>query len=116
MSNRNPQPQKQLSVSYEGPLPTSREFAGYEQALPGAAERILTLAEKEAEHRRANQDKLVISSVKLSGRGQIFALIIAVLSLVAVGFSIYFKEPLASIAPTIVAITGLASIFTNKNR
>ena len=34
------------SVLYNGPLPTSNEFAGYEKAFPGAAERILVMAEK----------------------------------------------------------------------
>jgi uncharacterized membrane protein len=116
MSNRN-QPQKQqLSVSYQGPLPPSTEFAGYNQVLPGAAERILAIAEKEADHRRENQDKLVNASIKNSGRGQIFAFIISILSLVGVGLSIYFSAPIASIPPAIIAITGLASIFINKNR
>jgi uncharacterized membrane protein len=115
MSNKNNQPQRQeLSVSYRGPLPPSGEFSGYEQVLPGAAERILTITEKEAEHRRENQEKLVKASVKYSGRGQIFAFIISILALIGVGFSMYFSMPIASIAPTIIAITGLASIFTNK--
>jgi uncharacterized membrane protein len=116
MSDGN-QPQKQqLEVSYSAPLPPSREFAGYEQVLPGAADRILTMAEKEAEHRRENQKNLVNASIKYSGRGQIFALVISALSLMGVGLSIYFSMPVASIAPAIIAITGLASIFTNKNR
>jgi uncharacterized membrane protein len=116
MPNKD-QPQKQeLSVAYQGPLPTSREFAGYEQALPGAADRILAITEKEAEHRRANQNKLVNASIKHSGRGQVFALIIAILAIIGVGLSIYFSAPIASIAPAIIAITGLSSIFTNKNR
>jgi uncharacterized membrane protein len=114
MDDKNQPQDQQLEVSYSAPLPTSREFAGYEQALPGAADRILTMAEKEAEYRRENQKKLVNASVKYSGRGQIFALAISVLSLAAVGLSIYFSQPIASIAPTIIAITGLASIFIGK--
>jgi uncharacterized membrane protein len=116
VSNKNQPPKQELSVSYQGPLPTSREFGGYEQVLPGAADRILTITEKEAERRRENQDKLVNASIKYSGRGQIFAFIISILALIGVGFSMYFSMPIASIAPTIVAITGLASIFINKNR
>jgi uncharacterized membrane protein len=116
MCNKN-QPQRQeVSVSYQGPLPTSREFEGYEQVLPGAADRILAMTEKEAEHRRKNQDKLVNASIKYSGRGQIFALVISILSIIGVGLSIYFSAPIASIAPAIIAVTGLASIFINKNR
>jgi uncharacterized membrane protein len=116
MSNKNQPPAQEVSVSYKGPLPPSREFAGYEQALPGAADRILAITEKEAEHRRKNQEKLTAAAIKYSGRGQIFALVISILSLIGVGLSIYFSAPVASIAPTIIAITGLASIFTNKNR
>jgi uncharacterized membrane protein len=116
MSNKN-QPQRQeVSVSYQGPLPTSREFAGYEQTLPGAADRILAITEKEAEHRRKNQEKLTNAAIKYSGRGQIFALVISILALTGVGISIYFSTPIASIAPTIIVITGLASVFINKNR
>jgi uncharacterized membrane protein len=100
------------SLMYSGPLPTSEEFQGYDQALPGAADRILAIAEKESEHRHGiEKDEL-----KIKGRGQIFAFFISIISLGAVGFSIYFNQPIASIAPAIIAITGLASIFTNKNR
>jgi uncharacterized membrane protein len=35
------------SVSYAGPLPPASEFAKYEEAMPGAADRILSLAENE---------------------------------------------------------------------
>jgi uncharacterized membrane protein len=113
MSNKN---QVQLTstqaVMYSGPLPTSGEFAGYEQALPGSANRILLIAEKEAEHRHDIENK----ELRIKSRGQVFALFISVLSLAAVGLSIYFGQPIASIPPAIIAITGLASIFTNKNK
>jgi uncharacterized membrane protein len=72
---------------YAGPLPPSGGFAKYEQVVPGAAERILTLAEKETHHRHRAEDSLL----KLSGRGQIFALIVSILSLGVVGISIYFS-------------------------
>jgi uncharacterized membrane protein len=97
---------------YSGPLPTSGEFQGYEKVLPGSANRILVIAEKESEHRHDIEKK----ELKIKGRGQIFALLISILSLAAVGLSIYFSQPVASIAPAIIAITGLASIFINKNR
>ena len=40
-------------VSYEGPLPPSAEFGRYNEILPGAAERILAMAEREQEARLA---------------------------------------------------------------
>jgi uncharacterized membrane protein len=95
-------------------LPESKEFAAYEQTLPGAAERILVLAEKEAAHRHQNEDKVIQESLKLGKRGQIFALIISMVAMGVVILSIFFSQPVAAIAPTIVALTGLTSIFTNK--
>ena len=35
------------SVMYQGPLPTPEAFAGYNSVLPGAAERILSMAESD---------------------------------------------------------------------
>jgi uncharacterized membrane protein len=117
MNNDLVKQRQEISVSYEGPLPRSREFAGYEQVLPGAADRILAMAEKESEHRRENDNKLVSASVKYSGRGQVFAFIISLISITGVVLSIRFSAPVvASIAPAIIAITGLVSLFTNKNR
>ncbi|MCL1931798.1 MAG: DUF2335 domain-containing protein [Treponema sp.] len=98
------------SLMYVGPLPPANEFASYEQALPGAAERILALTEKEAQHRHKLEDKII----SISSRGQLCALIVSILSLGAVGLSIYFSQPVASIAPAIIAITGLVSIFVNR--
>jgi uncharacterized membrane protein len=97
---------------YSVPLPPASEFERYEKVMPGAAERVLALAEREAEHRHKIEDK----AIKLSGVGQVSALVVSVLSLGAVGLSIYFSQPVASIAPAIIAITGLASLFVSKNR
>ena len=40
------------AIDHSGlPLPSAAEFSGYELTCPGAADRILTLAEKQFEHR-----------------------------------------------------------------
>jgi len=109
-SNSNKEVTTSQSLMYSGPLPPSGEFTMYDKALPGAAERILSLAEKEVAHRHKTENKLL----NLDSRGQIFALILSILSLGAVGLSIYFSQPVASIAPAIIAITGLVSIFLNR--
>jgi len=99
-----------------GPLPLSKEFAGYEEVLPGAAERILALAEKEAVHRHENENDIIKESVRLKSRGQIFALIVILLSLCVITISIFMKQPVGTIAPTITAVAGLASIFVNNKK
>jgi uncharacterized membrane protein len=37
---------------FQGPLPQSGDFAAYERTLPGAADRILKMAENQASHRQ----------------------------------------------------------------
>ncbi len=47
---------KLASYSYAGPLPPASELNAYEQILPGAAERILAMTEKEQSHRHQSED------------------------------------------------------------
>ncbi|GHU49418.1 hypothetical protein FACS1894200_08030 [Spirochaetia bacterium] len=96
MSNENDVVVSQ-SLTYIGPLPTASEFAGYNDALPGAADRILTIAENESKHRHKLQDE----SVKLNSKGQWFAFLV---TLAALG----------AIAPAIVALTSLGAVFIKK--
>jgi uncharacterized membrane protein len=52
--------QAQLTF-HSGPLPAAAELGNYEIVLPGAADRILHMAEEQDEHRR-NLEKFVIRS------------------------------------------------------
>jgi uncharacterized membrane protein len=97
-----------------GPLPSSEEFAGYEQTLPGAANRILKLMEEETVHRHKIEDKVVDESLKISRRGQNIGLIVLLASAVLLGISIIYKQPIGSIAPAILALTALVSVFVGK--
>ncbi len=83
------------SESFQGPLPHPRTLAEYEQVYPGAAARILSLTESEAEHRRslerdsfqaeanANKEALHLYFAD-SKRGQLCAVAISV-SLALIG-------------------------------
>ena len=42
----------QVKLERRAPLPTVSEFAGYENVLPGAADRILAMTEERAAHHR----------------------------------------------------------------
>lgn len=46
-------------VSFSGPLPPPGVLEGYERVLPGSAERIFTMAEKQLEH-RLHLEKVVV--------------------------------------------------------
>lgn len=56
------------AISYSGPIPPSSEFARYEEVLPGAADRIMSLAENEQAIRKSENNYLLLSErIKVLG-------------------------------------------------
>ncbi|WP_158601719.1 DUF2335 domain-containing protein [Solilutibacter pythonis] len=63
--------------SWAGPLPPPAVLAQFEQAVPGAAERILKMAEDEGEHARRIQASAYHGAARAQLLGQVFALMVA---------------------------------------
>jgi uncharacterized membrane protein len=65
VSNPQQAPEHHLTVTRsrmeirEGPLPESEELARYEAVVEGAANRIIVMAEKQSDHRRAIEAKVI---------------------------------------------------------
>ena len=66
----------QVHEAFSGPLPHPKILADYDKILPGTAERIITLAEAEAEHRRLLEKTAINAEVEEKRRGQKYGLII----------------------------------------
>jgi uncharacterized membrane protein len=67
------------SIAYHsGPLPSPDTLRHYEMAVPGAAERIIAMAELEQAHRHRMQETSLKNTVDLTRRGQLFGLIAAI--------------------------------------
>lgn len=77
---------QRAALRYTGPLPPSGEFDGYEEVVPGAGDRILTMAEEEARNRRQLARAQVKSGIKSEKRGQWMAFF---LSLAVLGCATY---------------------------
>lgn len=58
-----------IQSSYSSPLPPPEIIEGYEKILPGSADRILTMTEKQGEHRRKLEESVVTSDIKRSNLG-----------------------------------------------
>lgn len=69
---------------HSGPLPPPRMLAGYEETLPGAAERIMAMAERDLAHMHAMQVKIVEDEAGERSRGQWLG---ATVTIVALGAS-----------------------------
>jgi len=68
---------------HSGPLPPYELIEGYENIYPGSAKLIFDAFEKQTAHRIKMEDTVITSQQRQSGRGQHYALIIA-LSFLAV--------------------------------
>ncbi len=92
---------------YSGPIPPPSQFAGFEKALPGSADRILTMAEKEAEVARACKSRLVESQCRDSRLGLWLGFSIGMAALIGSTCVAIFASPTAG---TLLGITSIASL------
>lgn len=69
--------------SFSGPLPPPTVLEKYDQILPGAAERIIKMAERQSEHRRGMEAKNLNSDIINSKLGLAFGFIIAMTGIIS---------------------------------
>lgn len=99
---------------YSGPIPPPSSLAEYENILPGSADRILTMTERQSSHRINLEGKVVEAEIKNGKTGQIMGFILAVLALGAgITFAIFGMKTEA-IVTIIVTILGLCALFINS--
>ena len=108
-----PQPRVSLTATatYSGPLPPPQVLGYYDQCIPNGADRIMTMAEKQQEHRFGIEQKVVDKATEANERGQKFAFVIAVLAFAAIFFLAYIGMQVAVIAMTLVLGSGIIGIF-----
>lgn len=73
---------KEEFQAFSGPLPPPEILQKFDEIVPGAAERIIKMAEDQSAHRRELERRVIISDVNRSKWGQILGFIIAVVGLV----------------------------------
>jgi uncharacterized membrane protein len=99
------------SETFSGPLPPPEVMQGYEKVCPGAADRILVMAERQSEHRRSLEARYQTQGGRREWLGMLLGFILAA---GAIGGGIYLvahnhqAEGLTSI---ILALGGLVSVF-----
>lgn len=114
-----------VTVTYErmrGPLLPPQALLEYETILPGTAERLLALHEKqlahqqelekaESEHRHSNERLELQAGIALDRNGPFFALSAVVLVLSLATYATYCGYPQTAGTITTVVVTGLAIAF-----
>ena len=64
-------------LEHSGPLPHPEILGGYEKVLPGSADRVFKMAEKQQDHRISIENKLVNAENQRGFAGLIFGFLIA---------------------------------------
>jgi uncharacterized membrane protein len=89
-----------LHLEFSGPLPHPQLLSQYNELIPNGAERIVALTEREARHRQS-----------LEARGQLFAFVLAMVSLVGGIGLIAIGASVEVLVPLLAAIAGLGGMF-----
>ncbi len=97
--------------SHSGPLPSPETLKGYESIVPGAANRLITMLEKQVAHRITVEEKVVNGNFAKIKRGQYMGLFLTIFMsgialLMAFNGFVYIAGIILS-----VVVTGLATIF-----
>ncbi|MBR5160652.1 MAG: DUF2335 domain-containing protein [Thermoguttaceae bacterium] len=128
-----------LSIERSGPLPSPEDFERYEKTLPGAGERILSMAERQQQHRFEIEKTLVKNETKkidiedramkeetvLEGRKSYIGLIIVLSCIIAGGICAFNHVSPGAITAifspvicytTVVLGKTLTGFYSNRNK
>lgn len=113
------------SALHAGPLPHPDQFRQYEETLPGAADRILTMAEEESKHRQLMersileleqagielQREVIQEEVAQSRLGLLIGAVVSVILVVVAVIVAVIGHPWPAVVIGTADIVALASVF-----
>jgi uncharacterized membrane protein len=109
------QRQEQIAI-HQGPLPPPEHFRQYNDICPGAAERILAMAENEMTERHNRERIETTARVSQASRGQWFAFIIGMAVIAGGILSISNDKPLSGLAAVLGVLVTLTTVFLTASR
>ena len=102
-----------IQSEFRGPIPPPSIIKGYEEVLPGSADRIIKMAEKQMSHRQDMESVMVHSESRDGLLGVLFAFMLGIGSLVAsVVVVVMVPQSSGAISSAALGITGIGSIVT----
>jgi uncharacterized membrane protein len=100
------------ATAFSGPIPPPDALAKYERALPGLADRLVSIAERESDHRRAMQRR----AVRLSELGLAAGFTIAMTALCGGIFLVHEGSQVEGMSSIILAIASLVLVFLTRGK
>lgn len=97
-------------------LPAPEELARYEKVVPGGAERILEMAEKQSMHRREMEEKSVSAEIRGAKIKQVLTFVLALATGVLGGVLLITGSELAGLMVILVDAAAIVGIAIYGNR
>jgi len=89
---------------YQGPLPQPEHFSAYERVLPGAADRILKMAENQAGHRQGLERRALTGDLIRAMMGTVLAYITFAGAMAGAVYLLANDKPLYGLAALVTAL------------
>lgn len=96
---------------YSGPLPHPDILVKYNEAHPGAADRIIAMAEQQSAHRQEIEKKVIASNCHVQKSGPIFGFIVCMTAIIGGVYLIHSGQQAGGLVSIISALSGLAVVF-----
>src|ERR1700685_4362438 len=97
--------------SFSGPLPPPETLEKYNQVLPGAAERILAMAEQQSRHRQSIETTVVNSNAFVQKLGPLLGFVLGMTAVVGGIILILKGKDGYGLASILTPLAGLAGVF-----
>ena len=105
-----------LAAYFAGPLPAPEVLFEYDQALDGTADRIIRMAEREAEHRHRIEMEFVAMQARNSAFGIASGLVLGLAGVLGGVFAAVQGADLAGAGVALTALTALVGVFITQRR
>ncbi len=104
------------AAMYSGPIPDPAYLEKYEQICPGAADRIIAMAERQAEHRQSLEKMGIKSNTRNSTLGVVSAFILGAITILSGAALAYYGRELSGAFLGSAGLIGLVGVFIYGTR
>jgi uncharacterized membrane protein len=101
---------------FSGPIPPPSVLAQYNEVLPNGAERIMTMAERQSQHREALEKKVVDGNVASQTRGSYFAFILLFITIVGGLYLLHEGKSIVGLSAIVASVGGAVGVFFYSKR
>ena len=102
--------------AFSGPLPHPDLLARYNDAVPNGAERIMVMTEKQSEHRRGMEDRVIDAGIRRANWGLAAAFVVAMSGLGVAALLILAEQYIAAAAVVGADLAAIVGTFIYGTR